>query len=231
MGTACMASLAYIFLWRFERDLPDGYHLKLIFLIFLVLTNAEEELDKFVAHANAVHLIIKFTCNQSRDAVEFLDTKVRIAHQTSELYTSLYTKHTDTRDLLHFTSAHFLNTKWGGPYGQLLRIKWICTRDFDFTVESRVLFTLNVVTQKISCRNTYKASRFQQDDLLDIKIKVKPETQVFVITFNLANHNIMGIIKKYWPIQLILHTSRGLRGSFYKEPMCAFRRKKMQATD
>ena len=97
---------------KLEKILLSDYHLKpLIWLWFIdgtffVWTHGKEAFDRFVEYANSAHHTIKFTCNKSKSHVEFLDTRVIIDPQSNELYITLYTKTTDTRDVLHFTSAH-----------------------------------------------------------------------------------------------------------------------------
>ena len=221
MGTACVLSLANLFIGRFEKDLLEHYDLKhLIWLQFIdiIWTHGEDELDKFVAHANSVHPTIKFTCHHSRTAVEFLDTIVIIDPLTYELYTSLYITPINTRDFLLFDSVQPHSTKLGGPYGQFLRIRRICTRDYDLSVESWALFLAYLkwgYPHQIWEKRLYRTSLFQHDNLLNTKTREKSDRQVFVTTYNPGNPNIMGILKKYWPI---LHANR--------IPMCAFRRQK-----
>ena len=229
MGTSCAPSLANLFMGRFEKILLENYPnkpvlwLRFIDGIFLIWTHGEEELNDFVKYVNSVHHTIKFTCNYNREAVEFLDTRVILDPTTYELFTTLYTKPTDTRDYLFHTSAHPLSTKNGGPYGQFLRLRRICTKDYDFNMESRALFLAyrkGGYPKHILEEHFHKGSLFNQDELLDIKIKEKSDRQVFVTTYNPANPNLMGIIKNYWPI---LHTSRTLAKIFPQEPLCAFR--------
>ena len=124
-------SLVNLFMRRLEKDLLENYERKcLIWLwcvddIFLIMTHGEESLAKFVEYANSIHPTIKFTSCHSRQSVECLDTSVQIDPRTNVHYVSLYTKLTDNRDFLHFTSVHPLSTKWGGPYGQFLRLRRI----------------------------------------------------------------------------------------------------------
>ncbi len=78
----------------FEIKYVYSYHLQTsIWLryiddIFLVWSHSREELDTFIQHLNAAHPTLKFTAN---------------IHTT--LYTTLYTKPTDTHTYLHYTSS------------------------------------------------------------------------------------------------------------------------------
>ena len=114
----------------------------------------------------------------------------------------------------------------GGPYGKFLGLRCICTKDYNFNVESRGLFLAyrkRDYPKHILEEHFHKASLFSQDELLDVKAKEKSYRQVFVTTYNPANPDLMGIIRKCWPL---LHTSRSLGGIFNKAPLCAFRRQK-----
>ncbi len=63
--------------------------------------------------------------------MDFLDTTVKVDTDGS-LYTTLYTKPTDTHTYLHYTSAHPSHQKKSGPYSQLVRVKRICTKQSDY---------------------------------------------------------------------------------------------------
>ena len=230
MGTRVAPSLANLFMGRIEHQLLESSEFKpLIFLrfiddIFLVWCHGEDSLARFIREANSFHPTIKFTAETSKEQIAFLDTLIKIDPVTNELYTTLYTKPTDTRDFLHYNSAHPFNTKKGGPYGQFLRMRRICTKDLDFARESRSLYlayTRRGYPSDILEAHLYKASSFSQNELLVTKPKAKNTRQVFVTTFNPQNPNIMGSIKLFWPI---LQTSKTLRRIFPDPPMCAFRR-------
>ena len=82
------------------------------------------------------HRTIKFTAEYSKKEVTFLDTKVKINNETNQIYTDLYTKDTDTHNYLHYTSAHPIHCKKGGPFGEFLRIRRNCHNIIDFEIHS-----------------------------------------------------------------------------------------------
>ena len=169
-------------------------------------------------------MIIKFTKEHSPSSIVFLDTRVILNPKSQKLYTTLYLKPTDTRDFLHFSSSHPRTQKLGGPYGQFLRIRRICTLDWDFNLEARAL--LLAYLRRGYPRSTlekalYKASSFTQDDLLVPKIKTPEDRTVIALEFNPANPHIFQSVKKYWPL---LSTSRNIGHLFTKPPLCANRR-------
>ena len=76
---------------------------------------------------NQAHPSIKFTADWSREKINFLD--VQVIKEGDRLITDLFTKPTDTHQLLHRTSCHPGHTKKGVPYSQALRIRRICSED------------------------------------------------------------------------------------------------------
>ena len=70
--------------------------------------------------------------------------------------------------------------------------------------------------------NPFTVSMFSQNNFLKTQIIEKTDKQVFVTTYNQANPDLMGIIRKYWPM---IQTSKTL-GRISEPPMCAFRRHK-----
>ena len=232
MGTKCAVALSSLFMGRLEKALLEGFDLKpLIWLrfiddIFFLWTHGEEALLRFFTYANTHHPTIKFTMDKNLRTINFLDTAVIIDQNSRELYTTLYVKPTDTRDFLHYSSAHPATTKQKGPYGQFLRIRRICTKDTDFNREARALlfaylkrgYPLNILEEHLQ-----KASGFSQDELLEPKTKIQEDKQVVILDYNPGNPDIMQIIHKYWPL---ISSSRTLGKIFPSSPLGAFRRQK-----
>ncbi len=104
--------------------------------MFMIWTHGVEELKKFVEHLNSVHPTIKFTAEWSETEINFLDTTVKVS-KDRQLYTTLYTKPTDTHTYLHYQSAHPVHQKKSGPYSQLIRVRRICTYFEDFLVYAK----------------------------------------------------------------------------------------------
>lgn len=132
MGTQVALTFANIFMARFEKlhvypyPLQPDIWLRFIDDTFLIWNH----LDEFLLHLNAVHPTIKFTMEASPSEVHFLDMRVLL--KQAQISTSLYTKPTDTNNLLHFQSAHPTHCRRGIPFGQLLRLRRICTDFTDF---------------------------------------------------------------------------------------------------
>ena len=86
----------------------------------------------FVKYLNSLHMSMKSTSENSTSEIAFLDIMVRIDSETKKLYTSLYTKPTDTHIYLHYTSAHQRSCIQMVPSGQLLRLRSIYNKNDNF---------------------------------------------------------------------------------------------------
>ena len=96
-------------------------------MFFLIWQHGEEKLRDFISFLNGAHDSTKFKAEWSTDKVNFLD--VQVIKQGNRLITDLFTKPTDTHQLLHRTSCHPNHTKKGIPYSQALRIRRICSEE------------------------------------------------------------------------------------------------------
>jgi hypothetical protein len=231
MGTKLAPSYANIFLGKLEKQLLAGYHLKpevwirYIDDVFCVWTHGKEEFDKFVDYLNSKHDTIKWTTEYAGDKINFLDTWVHIKDDGS-LYTSLFTKPTDTHDYLHFSSSHPSHMKKGGPRSQLLRLRRICTLDNDFVISSQNLI-------KHYVRRGYPNPHIQkaydeilpmsQKDLLVVKPKSESEKNrlFFVTDYNPRNPDLREFITDNWHL---LHLNDIGRRIFPDPPTCGHRR-------
>ena len=230
MGTRFAPSFANLFMGKFEQNLLQLYDkpiklwLRFIDDIFLLFEHGEEELMRFVALANSQVESIKFTLESSHQSIVFLDTRVVQDPVDNTLYTTLYLKPTDTRDFLQFGSSHPRSQKVGGPYGQFLRIRRICSRDWDFNLESRALLLAYLrrgYPKQTLEAALYKASKFSQDELLIPKTKISDNRPVIALEFNPANNHTFQSVRKYWPL---LSSSKTTGHLFTAPPLCANRR-------
>ena len=230
MGTRFAPSFANLFMGQFENcllriyDKPIKLWVRFIDDIFFLFEHGEDELMRFFDLANSLVESIKFTIEHSPDSIVFLDTKVIRDPDSKTLYTTLHLKPTDTRDFLHFGSSHPRSQKVGGPYGQFLRIRRICSKDWDFNLESRALLLAYLrrgYPRKVLEEALYKAAKFSQEELLTPKTKTPEDRLVLALEFNPANMTTFQSAHKYWPL---LSTSRTVGHLFTKPPLCANRR-------
>ena len=83
----------------------------------MIWNHGEEESNKFLNYLNNIYDKIKFTHEFNKNAINFLDTTVKI-DTTRELYPTLYEKPTDTHLYLYYTSVHYKPCHTNGHFGQ-----------------------------------------------------------------------------------------------------------------
>ena len=137
IGAKFAPAYANLFMTRLEERLLDASADKpLVWMRFIddvsfVWTHGEEKLKSFITHLNSSHETIKFTSEQSRGSISFLDVQVSVG-EGGVLSTDLFCKPTDTHQYLHKKSCHPWHTKKAIPYGQALRFRRICSEDRQF---------------------------------------------------------------------------------------------------
>ena len=232
MGTKVAPAYANIFMDHLERKLVHAYHLqpllwvRFIDDIFTIWTHGLEEFNSFFEYLNNAHHSIKFTKEVSDTEIVFLDTRVCVDEQSRKLFTRLHTKPTDTHDYLYHTSSHPTPCTEGGPKGQFLRIRRICTRDSDYELEGKSMIQHYI-------KRGYKATKLVKTYLevgkLSQALLIKPKTSKketldripLIMTFNPRNPNIREIVKKHWPS---LQSASIAKEAFQKAPLIGFKR-------
>ena len=157
--------------------------------------------------------------------MNFLD--VQVIKQGSQLITDLFTKPTDTHQLLHRTSCHPNHTKKGIPYSQTLRIRRICSDeqffkgrvgDLKTSLLARGYGENEVDSQIDRVRDKNRAT------LLDPITKEKDDTKIaFVLTYHPALHKVYDILRKN---QNLLPVDSGHEAVFKDKIFASFRRAK-----
>ncbi len=149
---------------------------------------------------------IEFTATISDTQVDFLDTTVKI-DENGKIYTTLYTKPTDTHNYLLYNSAHPKHCKDATPFSQLLRVRKICREDIDFAKNAEEIlghfhrrgYPLEILK---SAWNTVK--QLDRDTLLVEKPQtesVPTENSFFLTTtYNPASPNLKGLLAKNWDL-------------------------------
>ena len=162
--------------------------------IVLIWHHGEEKLHRFMDFLNQAHPSIKFTADWSREKINFLDFQV--IREGDRLITDLFTKPTDTHQLLHRTSCHPGHTKKGIPYSQALRIRRICSEDRFFDDRVGELnnrgYGENEVLEQIS-----KVRGRDRLSLLDRQPKTKDDKRIpLVLTYHPALSKVYEILKE-----------------------------------
>ena len=194
-----MARLEEKLLAESEYKLP--LYLRYIEDIFLIFPYSEQDRTKFMTYMNNVHPTshIKFTEEHSRSEIVFLDTVVKRLNEN--LYTNLYTKPTDTHSYWHFTSSHPKHTRHNGSYGQFLRLRRNCHFDDDFNHHADTMMQ-HYLKRDLITQSRQRAFAILHHDLIHKSVtkRVKTHRLPLVLTYNLTNPDIIGLVTKFWPI-------------------------------
>ena len=113
-----------------EQDKTTLFYKRFIDDGFGVWTFGVCSLLQFRDHANNIHPEIKVVLQWSKEEIEFLDTKVKIANR--RLITDLYAKPTDKHIYVDQKSNHPTSVKKTFPYGLGLWLGRICSEDKDY---------------------------------------------------------------------------------------------------
>ena len=137
--------------------------------------------------------------------INFLD--VQVIKQGNKLISDLFTKPTDTHQLLHRASCHPNHTKKGIPYSQALRIRRICSEEQFFQnkvgdLKSWLLergYSENEVDSQIDrVRDKNRAT------LLDTRPKEKDDMKIpLVLTYHPAMHKVYEILRENQNVLLV----------------------------
>ena len=144
-----------------------------------------------------------------------------------KIITDLFTKPTDTHQLLHHSSCHPGHTKRGIPYSQALRIRRICSEDQIFDQQVGELrgwlsnrgYKEGEVDQQID-----KVRSLDRLELLDRQIKDQSDGRIpLVLTYHPALNRVYDILRDISNILLVGPDHKKL---FQNKIFLSFRRAK-----
>ena len=167
-----------------------------------------------------------------------MDTTVKIDPDTRKVYSTLYTKPTDTHDYLLYSSAHPRHCKDNTPYSQLMRIRKICTKDADFISNAQMIlghFHCRGYPLELLKTSWEKAKNLNREALIKPKqIANTPTTNTnfyLTTTYNPGSPDLKGLLTKNWdlinmpPFDLQIDQSRIKKGyrrcPNLKEKLCS----------
>ena len=107
----------------------------------MIWQHREGELKIFLEKLNNFHPSIKFTCEYSREKVNYLD--VQVIARKGKLITDLYVIQTDSRQYLDPTSCHPYRCTKSIPYSQALRTNQICSDNVSFDLRCNEVEVVN----------------------------------------------------------------------------------------
>ena len=217
MGTKCAPPYSCIFMGKFENNyiLPLSelirFWKRFIDDIFFIFLGSLSELNALMNAMNNLHPTIKFNFKFSQTKVEFLDTTIHIDSK-GKLYSTLYTKPTDTMALLHFDSFHPSQTKSSIIYSQAIRYRMLITCDDTLKEELKKLRTHLIFRgypRKLIEKEFRKISAYSQQDVLK-KCRVPRQTDnhsenqstnrrlVFTVPYTRHIPQLGNILHKHW---------------------------------
>ena len=129
-------SYANIFMDRLERCLIENAKVKsciwwwYIDDIFIVWTEGEEKLRRFIHYINSAHEAIKFSYKWSTHEIELLD--VMVINESGVLETDVFIKPTDSHQYLHSSFCHPGACKRSIPFAQAMRLSRIWSKSSYF---------------------------------------------------------------------------------------------------
>ena len=148
---------------------------------------------------NNHHKMIKFTEEHSTKEIAFLDTLVY--KENGKLLTKVYHKKMDQKQYLHYKSSHPRNQKDAIPYGLLIRVRRICSKDMDFKEEATNIITSLLkrgYPDNILLAAFNRAWSKTQEELLKPSKKSKDNRIRLITTYNQRNPPNEAIIIKIY---------------------------------
>lgn len=177
MGAKFSVKFANIYMFKWLSRFVDAYVgpkpdfiARLIDDCFFLWYHTEETLIQFIEYLNSCHTSIKFEVNYSKSSVTFLDTVTYI--ENGKILTTIYTKPTDRKQYLYFTSNHPSHVKKAIPYSQALRYRRIIVDDQLLETELTTLskrFTLRGYPIALLDSSIGRARLMSRDNILKYK--------------------------------------------------------------
>lgn len=228
MGSRFSPSYANIYMMALEERLLNSVPDKPLFYkrflddIFIIWNKGEDKLIEFINFANNFNPNIKFTYKYSDTEIDFLDIKLKITGNS--LKTTLYRKPTDRRQFLHYNSCHPTNNKKGIPYGQMLRLRRLCSEDADFEDKARTLgevfinrgYPLPLINNSIS-----KSQMVPRSESLLQKPKRNNYKLRLILPYQSELPNLNNILRRHMNI---LHLDTTLKNIIPQPPGITFKR-------
>ena len=230
MGTKLAPSFANIFMGWFEDHYVYTYKLqplvwkRYIDDVFMIWQHGDIELKEFLAYLNSQHKTIKFTEENSKSSINFLDVTVSLAHD-GKLSTTLYCKPTDSHNYLLYSSEHPRHLLRGIPYSQFLRVRRICSDINDFRKNALMLsshFIRRGYPIKLIKAALLKAELQDRDTLIakdapsstsTPKTKTDDTKFYLVSTHNPCNPPLREIVEGNWSLLNKSKTTRSLNNA------------------
>ena len=196
--------------WVWKRFIDD---------VFLIWTNSEENLERFLKELNGFHPSIKFTFEKSKMKVNFLNVVIKI--KNGRISTDLYSKPVDSHQYLHYNSCHPEHIKKSIIYSQTLRLRRICSERKDLKSHVRDLkgwFLRRGYPQQIIEEQVDRAFRLPLEN--DTQQNKMENGMALVVTYSPVFRNLSTTLQKNFNI---LYSDAEVRTVFTPSPFVAYR--------
>ena len=117
-------------LWLWKRFIDD---------IFIIWTDSEKNLNKFLKDLNEFYPNLKFTYEKPQEKINFLDLVIKISD--GKIITDLYCKSTDSHQYLRYDWYHGGHIKKSKVFSQALQLKRLYSQKTDLDFQQKKLQT------------------------------------------------------------------------------------------
>ena len=200
------------------QDINPWFWKRFVDSIFFIWTESEASLEKFLEDLNKFHPNLKFTCEKSKDKINFLDVVIKIKY--SRIITDLYWKPTDGHQYLYYDSCDVDHIKRSIIFSQTLRLKRLCSENNDLNVhveDLKTWFRKREHPHYLTKKQVEKAPRLTPSDENNSK---KVNGLSLVVTYNPAFKNLLQVIRKN--LQLF-YADELVRKVFSPAPFASFK--------
>lgn len=97
--------------------------------LFIIWQGTSDEAERFIQRLNINNLNLNFTATLSQTSINFLDVELYV--NDNVLHTRLHRKSTAVNAVVHASSAHPPHLIHSITYGEMLRLRRICSNDID----------------------------------------------------------------------------------------------------
>ena len=155
------ANLEKEFDCQFKQYIIDNFK-RFLDHCFILFTHSDDDLKKLHKCLNELHRIIKYTMEQNRPQLPFLDTL--IINNRGKIQTDIFYKPTDSKQYLLYTSCHPKHTRNSIPYNLARRLKMIVSEETTLNTrlnELKIYLTKRKYPLKLRCYCKSTFSRYE----------------------------------------------------------------------
>ena len=144
----------------------------------------------------------------------------------ARLCTSVHYKPTDSHSYLLYSSSHPSHVKNSIPYSQFLRLRRLCSDDYDFSLKSEEMcnfFNKRGYPASVVEAGHHRAQQIDRQSALQTSQRDTNDRIPFTLTFHPHNHAVKSIILKNFKL---LQNDPDTGRIFSQPPLISFKREK-----